>query len=83
MAPETAVRAIDVMPEAERRLVLIEWNATEADYPEKRSASTNCSRLRSRRVRRPSLWCHEDQSLTYGELNARANRLAHHLRIWA
>ena len=32
-APETGVRAIDVMPEAERRQVVEEWNATEAEYP--------------------------------------------------
>ncbi|PPU86480.1 hypothetical protein XalbCFBP2523_15990, partial [Xanthomonas albilineans] len=31
--PETAVRALDVLPDAERHQVLTEWNATAADYP--------------------------------------------------
>ncbi|WP_045768127.1 condensation domain-containing protein, partial [Xanthomonas albilineans] len=31
--PETAVRALDVLPDAERHQVLTEWNATETDYP--------------------------------------------------
>ena len=34
--PERAVRAIEVMPEAERRQVVEEWNATEADYPQEK-----------------------------------------------
>ena len=35
--PERAVRAIEVLPEAERRQVVEEWNATEADYPKEKT----------------------------------------------
>jgi non-ribosomal peptide synthetase component F len=34
--PETETRAIDVLPEAERRQVLVEWNATGSEYPRER-----------------------------------------------
>ena len=40
----------------------------------------SCSRPRSTRPPMPSRWCSRTSSLSYGELNARANQLAHHLR---
>ena len=43
------------------------------------SASTSCSRSRSRSGRTPWRWCTKAQQLTYRELNAQANRLAHRL----
>ncbi len=78
-APDTAMGRIGVLPEAERRQVLYDWNATQADYPQ-----YNCvHELFEAQVRdtpdAPAV-VFEDQTLTYAELNARANRLAHYLR---
>ena len=68
-----------MLPEAERRQVLVEWNATEAEYPhEKRHPRA----VRGAGGEEPDAVAliHEDRRLSYGELNARADRLAHHLR---
>src|SRR5262245_37186760 len=83
-APETAVRAIDVMPDAERRQLLVEWNATEADYPAAGSwREKRVHELFEQQARqRPdgiALVC-EDQQVSYGELEKRSNQLGHHLR---
>ena len=55
-APDTAMRQIGVLPEAERHQVLYDWNATQADYP-RTAASMNCSRRKcaTRPMRRR--WC--------------------------
>ena len=54
-----------------------EWNATAAAYPAARYTACWRRRRRARPTRRRSF---DEEALTYGELNARANRLAHHLR---
>jgi amino acid adenylation domain-containing protein len=78
-APGREIGSIDVLPEADRRMVVEEWNRTETEYPadrcihelfEARAASTPAA---------VAVVC-EGESLSYAELNARANRLAHHLR---
>ncbi|HYR12280.1 MAG TPA: AMP-binding protein, partial [Longimicrobium sp.] len=65
--------------EAERRLVLEEFNRTDAPWP----ADVCIHELFEAQVLRTphavAAVC-EDRSLTYAELNAAANRLAHHLR---
>ncbi len=85
VADETqAVGRLPLLGEAERRQVLIEWNATEADSP---TANTwqgkYVHELFEQQVERGPetiALVYGEQSLSYGELNARANRLAHHLR---
>jgi amino acid adenylation domain-containing protein len=79
--PEQTVGALDIVSDYERRL-LSEWNDTdadEADYDyqqclhqlfETQVAATPHARAVS----------YEETHLTYAELNARANQLAHYLR---
>jgi amino acid adenylation domain-containing protein len=83
-APETEVRALEVLPEAERRQLLEEWNETQAEYPMAESRQERCVHelFEEQAEERPEAIAlvHEEQILTYGDLNARANRLAHYLR---
>ncbi|RJT12186.1 hypothetical protein D3227_41030, partial [Mesorhizobium waimense] len=69
---------LDILPAEERTYLLEELNRTEAEYP-----SDLClHELFEQQVRRTPAavaLVHEDERLSYGELNARANRLAHHL----
>ncbi|HEX6912703.1 MAG TPA: amino acid adenylation domain-containing protein, partial [Longimicrobium sp.] len=78
-APERTLATLDVLPAAERRLVLEAWNATGTEVP-----GDVCIHelFETQAARAPEAVAvvREDDSLTYGELNARANRLAHHLR---
>jgi amino acid adenylation domain-containing protein len=78
-SPARAVRTLDVLPEEERRKVLYEWNGTEAEFP-----SQECiHELFEEQVRKAPdavAVIFEDATLSYAELNRRANRLAHYLR---
>ncbi|HEX9935660.1 MAG TPA: amino acid adenylation domain-containing protein, partial [Longimicrobium sp.] len=78
LAPGRSVGSIDVLPEAERRQVVEEWNATGAEYP----AGLPIHRLFEAQVERAPVAvavAFPGGTWTYAELNARANRLAHHL----
>jgi amino acid adenylation domain-containing protein len=77
-SPETALGSIDVLPEAERRQVLEEWNATAAEYP--RECIHELFERQAERTPDAPAVVHEGEPLTYAELNRRANRLAHHLQ---
>jgi amino acid adenylation domain-containing protein len=72
------VSEIALLDEAERRQVVDDWNRTDAAYP-----ADHCIHqvFESQAARTPDAVAvtFEGQSLTYAELNARANRLAHHL----
>ncbi|WP_141753459.1 AMP-binding protein, partial [Duganella sp. HH101] len=78
-APDSAVGSIDVLPVSERHQLLVEWNdTTMAGVP----AGTIHSLFEQRAAASPDSVAleYDNVSLTYGELNARANRVAHHLR---
>ncbi|MGH7634075.1 MAG: AMP-binding protein, partial [Gemmatimonadaceae bacterium] len=76
--PAAPVRTLDVLPSAERTLLLETWNATAAEYP-----SEQCiHQLFEAQVERTPdaiAVVQDDVALTYGELNSQANRLAHRL----
>jgi amino acid adenylation domain-containing protein len=78
-APERPLRSIEVLPEAERRQVVEEWNRTAAEVPADRCIH---ELFEEQAARAPDAVAvsFEGERLTYAELNARANRLAHHLR---
>ncbi|HEX9939387.1 MAG TPA: amino acid adenylation domain-containing protein [Longimicrobium sp.] len=74
-----SVARLPLLPEAERRLVVEEWNATDAEFP----AGSCLHELIEARVERTpaeTAVVFEGAELTFAELNARANQLAHHLR---
>jgi amino acid adenylation domain-containing protein len=73
------VDRLPMLAEAERRLVLREWNATDAAYP--REACVH-ELFEAQAARTPGAVAvvFEGERVTYAQLNARANRLAHHLR---
>ncbi|HEU4886043.1 MAG TPA: amino acid adenylation domain-containing protein, partial [Longimicrobium sp.] len=78
VAPGRAIGSVDVLPEAERRVVVEEWNRTEAEVP--RDVCVH-ELFEAQAARTPDAVAlvYEDEEVTYAELNARANRLAHHL----
>ncbi|MFG2145017.1 non-ribosomal peptide synthase/polyketide synthase [Streptomyces sp. NPDC048696] len=75
--PARAIGSVDVMAEDERHRVLTEWNPTATDL----DAGTIPSWFEAQARRTPDAVAvvYEGTTLTYGELNAWANRLAHHL----
>ncbi|KUP92423.1 MupA/Atu3671 family FMN-dependent luciferase-like monooxygenase [Tritonibacter horizontis] len=79
-APSDAqpLQALPMLPEAERKLMLEDWNATGADAA---ADQTIHGAIKAQALRTPAATAvvFEDQSLTYAELDRRANALAHHL----
>ncbi|WP_420129475.1 amino acid adenylation domain-containing protein [Longimicrobium sp.] len=75
----TPVDRVNLLDAAERRTVVEEWNATAAAFP----AEACIHELFEAQVQRTPdavALSYEGERLAYAELNARANRLAHHLR---
>ena len=78
-APSTPVRSLDVLPLDERTLLLETWNDTARPYPRDTCVHELFERWVDRRPDAVAVVVGE-QSLTYAELDVRANQLAHHLR---
>ncbi|SDF37168.1 non-ribosomal peptide synthetase, partial [Myxococcus virescens] len=79
---EDASRRISAVPlwsEAERHEVLVAWNDTAAPYPADTTVH-QCFTEQALRTPQAIAVEHEGRSLTYAELDARSNQLAHHLR---
>ncbi|WP_277758205.1 non-ribosomal peptide synthetase [Pseudomonas sp. A34-9] len=77
--PQRPLNRLPLLPAEELQRLLIEFNATAVDCPMDRPLHS----LFEQQVRsKPDAIAVQfaEQRLTYGELNAQANRLAHHLR---
>ena len=76
---ECPLSQLNLLPARERQQILVQWNATEREYP-----SDKCVHqlFEEQVARTPEAIAvvYEQQSLTYRELNQRANQLAHYLR---
>ena len=70
-----------VLPGEEREQLLYEWNETRAEYPREKCVHELFEEQVEKTPGAVAVM-YEDQQLTYGELNGRANRLAHYLRRW-
>ncbi|HYR07877.1 MAG TPA: amino acid adenylation domain-containing protein, partial [Longimicrobium sp.] len=69
---------LELLGEAERAVVLAEWNRTEAEYPTDQCIHELFEAQAARTPGAVAVVAGEAE-LTYGELNERSNRLAHHL----
>ncbi|MEO8379795.1 MAG: amino acid adenylation domain-containing protein, partial [Acidobacteriota bacterium] len=74
----TAVDTLPLLSDAERRRLLVELNATEADYPQDKLIHELFEQQAAAQPDAVAV-VFEEQSLSYHELNARANQLAHAL----
>ncbi|KVW21671.1 non-ribosomal peptide synthetase [Burkholderia ubonensis] len=75
-----AVARLPLLSDAERDTLIVEWNRTDTDFGA--AAEQPLHRLFEQQAERTPdavAAVHDDASLTYAELNLRANRLAHHL----
>ena len=77
--PEQRLSDLPLLTETERQQLLVEWNGTKTDCPR----DLCIHQLFEAQVERTPdaiAVVFEAEQLTYGELNRRANQLAHHLR---
>nr|WP_306432917.1 non-ribosomal peptide synthetase [Streptomyces harenosi] len=77
--PGEPVSRLDGLDEAEQRRVLHEWNTVPAAGPAPRCVHEWFEEVAAAEPDAVAVEC-EGRVLSYGELNARANRLARHLR---
>jgi amino acid adenylation domain-containing protein len=77
--PKGRVADLPLLSEPERQKILVEWNDTQADYPKDKCIHQLLEAQVERTPDAPSV-VYEDKQLTYRELNARANQLAHYLQ---
>ncbi len=77
--PEQRIGTLPLLTEAERHQLLVEWNDTLTDFPQDKCLHQLLEQqVESRPDAIAAIFV--DEQLTYGELNRRANQLAHHLR---
>jgi amino acid adenylation domain-containing protein len=76
--PDRHLSELALMSEAERHLLLFEWNDTKTQYPGDRCIHELFEEQVQLTPEAVAV-VFEEQQLTYRELNERANQLAHHL----
>jgi amino acid adenylation domain-containing protein len=76
--PQGRVSAFNLLSDDQQRELLTDWNSTDRDFPME-PVSRLFERQAARRPQAPAL-TFDGASLTYAELNSRANRLARHLQ---
>jgi amino acid adenylation domain-containing protein/non-ribosomal peptide synthase protein (TIGR01720 family) len=77
--PEAPVAELDVLGEDERRELLVDFNSTGSRAPLTAGVHRVFEEQARRAPERDAVVC-DGLGLTYAELNARANQVAHHLR---
>jgi amino acid adenylation domain-containing protein len=77
--PQRPVSQLSLLSEPEQRCLLADWNDTRADYPSETCIHYLFEQQAAGRTEELAM-VYNDERVTYGELNRRANQLAHHLR---
>ncbi len=70
---------LDILPAAERHKLLVEWNDTAVEYPDNKCVH---ELFEAQAAMQPNAIAVKqgERQMSYGELNAKANQLAHRLR---
>ena len=77
--PDQRINELPLLTEQERHQLVVEWNATQAAYPQDRCLHELFEEQVERTPEAVAVVC-EGEQLSYRELNRWANQLAHHLR---
>lgn len=77
--PERKLSELPLLSAAERQQLLVQWNDTQADYPKNASIHELFAAQTERTPDAVAAIC-ENEQLTYRELNAKANQIAHYLQ---
>jgi amino acid adenylation domain-containing protein len=77
--PEQKLSELPLLSAAERQQLLVQWNDTQADYPKNASIHELFAAQTERTPDAVAAICEKEQ-LTYRELNAKANQIAHYLQ---
>jgi len=76
---EQPICSLNLLSDQEREQIIVEWNETGRPYPEDRRIHEMFEQQVESAPEAVAL-IYEDRQLSYAELNARANQLAHYLR---
>ena len=76
--PDCLVSRIPLLTDDQRHHLVVDWNATEVTYPDKESLVSLFEEQVARTPDRVALQSNSEE-VSYAELNARVNQLAHHL----
>ncbi|MEG5000682.1 non-ribosomal peptide synthetase family protein [Microcoleus sp. B4-D4] len=77
--PQTAIDQLEMLSDRARHQLLLELNSTKADYQLDKCVHQLFEEQAERSPNRIAAVC-ENQQITYSELNARANQIAHYLQ---
>ena len=77
--PELKLSQLPLLTSEERHEILVNWNNTASEYPRDLSTHQLFEKQAAQAPGRIAA-TFEHQEITYGELNARSNQLAHYLR---
>ena len=78
-APDRPLSRLELLGAAERHQLLAEWGGAATAFPRERCLN-QLFEAQAARIPHQTAVLYEDEQITYAQLNARANRLAHHLR---
>jgi amino acid adenylation domain-containing protein len=78
--PDQCLSDIQLLTEDERERMLVEWNRTAAEYPREKCVHQLFEQQVAATPKSVAV-VFDAESLTYEELNWRANQLAHHLKF--
>jgi amino acid adenylation domain-containing protein len=74
-SPTTSVDRLNILPAEDRQVLLEQWTQTALPFPESQCIHDLIAAQPADRL----AVIHEQHALTYGDLDARANQVAHHL----